>query len=274
MITVPQKFVLVEQGPLTLVVREDLRGQLLRCGVDDPERLCAQAGRPAHSGRGSVPRIELDPGTGEHVLVRKYRRGGLLRFLNADIFFGFRRSFDELNVTLAAARAGIDGADMLGAACLRVWGPLYCHYIFSRELSGCCDLPQRFREGMSEAGAGDLARAVAGPVRLMHDSGFHHADLNLKNILVSREDPVRIFIIDWDRSTRERAALDTAQRQRNVVRFCRSAVKLAARGVPVPECFVDVFLDAYWRDSARAAESRQALCRTLRRHRPFWWLQS
>ena len=42
MITVPQGFVMIEQGPLTLMLRRDYREQLLGLGLGDPERLCAQ----------------------------------------------------------------------------------------------------------------------------------------------------------------------------------------------------------------------------------------
>ncbi len=34
MITVPQGFVLIEQGPLTLVVHQDYRERFLQCGLE------------------------------------------------------------------------------------------------------------------------------------------------------------------------------------------------------------------------------------------------
>lgn len=274
MIDVPREFIMVRQGPLTLVLRRDVRALLLDRGIGDPERLCADSGVSAHAGRGSVPAVDLASGTKERALVRKYRRGGLLRFLNGDLFLGATRSFDELAVTLEAGRAGIPVADMLGAARLRVFGPLYRHYLVSRELSDCLDLPALFSGGSAAFDAGTLAEAVAGCIRHMHDSGFCHGDLNLKNILVRRDDPCRVVIIDWDKSTRLPRALTPEERSPNVLRLCRSAVKFAARSVPVPEGFVDMFLDRYWEDPSRAAHSRLELQRALRRHRLFWGLQS
>ena len=76
------------------------------------------------------------------------------------------------------------------------------------------------------------ARNVADCIRHMHDSGFYHGDLNLKNILVSRADVRQLFIIDWDKSTHTQGSLGLDARQRNVVRFCRSAEKLRTRGIP------------------------------------------
>ena len=60
MITVPQGFVLIEQGPLTLVLHQQYREQLLGCGLGDPERLCAQQTGVMHAGRGAMPVIELE----------------------------------------------------------------------------------------------------------------------------------------------------------------------------------------------------------------------
>ena len=211
--------------------------RLLQCGLGDPERLCAQQTGRMHAGRGAMPVIELDSSS-ERIVVRKYRRGGLLRFLNADVFLGPQRPFDELAVTLRAAQAGIPVADIVGALSLRVYGPLYRHYLVSRELTDCCDLPTWFqeRDGTDEDSAA-LARYVADCIRHMHDSGFYHGDLNLKNILVSRADVRQLFIIDWDKSTHTQGSLGPDARQRNVVRFCRSAEKLRMRGIRVPERF-------------------------------------
>ncbi|MBM4310003.1 MAG: hypothetical protein FJ119_03510 [Deltaproteobacteria bacterium] len=270
MIDVPSGFEVITRGALTLVQRLDMHGQLLRCGINEPELLCRQQAGAAHAGRGPVLSVGHWPGSTESIVVRKYRRGGLLRFLIADLFYGRRRSLDELAVTLAAARAGIPVADALAAACLRVWGPLYRHYFVTRELRGCCDLPAWFQTGAAEQDVASLARSAADLVRRMHDSGLYHADLNLKNILVSRDDARRLFIIDWDKSTHARGPLGHEARERNVLRLCRSAAKLRLRGVPVPARFADMFLEHYWQDPADADACRRALQRVLRRRSFFW----
>jgi len=271
MITVPQGFVLIEQGPLTLVLHQDYYEQFLQCGLGDPERVCAQEADVMHAGRGSMPSLVLEPSK-ERIVVRKYRRGGLLRFLNTDIFLGSHRSFNELSVTLQAAKAGIPVADILGSLSLRVCGPLYRHYLVSRELTDCCDLPAWFQEcDADDEDVAVLARCVADRVRHMHDCGLYHGDLNLKNILVSRTDARQVFIIDWDKSTHRPGALGPDYRQRNVVRFCRSAEKLRTmRGIPIPEQFADIFLEHYWHNPDLAVICRQALNKTLRRRVVFW----
>jgi 3-deoxy-D-manno-octulosonic acid kinase len=271
MITVPQGFVLVEKGPLTLVLRRDCREQLLGCGIGDPEQLCACHTGSTHAGRGAVPCIEFD-GPSKRALVRKYRRGGLLRRVLPDMFLDRHRAFNELTVTLRAAEVGLPVADILGAVSLRVRGPLYRHYLVSRELTDCCDLPAWFQQqGASDEHSAPVLRLVADTVRTMHDGGLKHGDLNLKNILVSSTEPGRIYIIDWDKSTCASGPLTPDARQENVVRLCRSAEKLRMLGIPVPDGFSDTFLEYYWqRDPVGADQSRQALRLALKRRALIW----
>ncbi len=70
-----------------------------------------------------MPTIELESPS-ERIVVRKYQRGGLLRFLNADIFLGRHRFFNELAATLHAVEEGIPVADVPGTLSLRLCGPL------------------------------------------------------------------------------------------------------------------------------------------------------
>lgn len=270
MIVVPRDFVLIEKGPLTLVLRRDCCEQLLGCGIDDPERLCARQTGVMHIGRGSMPAIELEPGMHERVLVRKYRRGGLLRFFLPDVFFSQSRAFDELAVTLAAAQSGIPVADVVAAVSLRTAGILRRHYLVTRELRDCCDLPAWFQGGCTDEEVETRTRLLADLIRRMHDSGLYHADLNLKNILVGREDARRLFIIDWDKSTHAQGPLGQDARQRNVIRLCRSAAKLRLRGIPVPAEFPDIFFEQYWQNSEDADACRRALRRVLRGREFFW----
>ncbi len=270
MISVPRDFVLIEKGPLTLVLRQDCREQLLRCGIDDPESLCARQTGVMHTGRGRMPVIELVHGADERVLVRKYRRGGLLRFLLPDIFISSQRSFNELAVTLAAGQAGIPVAEIVAAVRLRTTGLLYRHYLVSRELRACCDLPAWLQAGPADDDVRVTVRVLADLILRMHDSGLYHADLNLKNILVSRDDSRSLCIIDWDKSRQAQGPLVQDARQRNVVRLCRSAEKLRLQGIPVPAWFADTVIDYYWQDPEQADACRRALARALRRRVYFW----
>jgi hypothetical protein len=69
----------------------------------------------------------------------------------------------------------------------------------------------------------------------MHDAGFFHADLNLKNVLVSAgEGGAQAFLIDWDLAGMPGPPLPRRRRLRNLMRMDRSARKFESLGVRVP----------------------------------------
>ena len=130
-------------------------------------------------------------------MARRYLRGGLMRFINRDLYLDAERSFRELAITSAAARCGIPTVEVLAAVSIKAAGPLYRCFLFTRELPGCIDLPaylsgRAAADSFSEDKQAVLERAAAA-VRLMHDRGFFHADLNMKNILVDTARPESLY---------------------------------------------------------------------------------
>jgi tRNA A-37 threonylcarbamoyl transferase component Bud32 len=79
----------------------------------------------------------------------------------------------------------------------------------------------------------------------MHDRGLYHGDLNLKNVLIDAEQQRTIYIIDWDKS-RAQENISLLQRSSNMVRCCRSMVKLGRQGLALTERDQLYFLHAYW----------------------------
>ncbi len=202
------------------------------------------------------------------MMARRYLRGGLMRFINRDLYLDGERSFRELAITVEAARSGIPTVEVLAAVSIKAAGPLYRCFLFTRELPGCIDLPAYLRgraaaDGFSEEKQAVLERAAAA-VRLMHDRGFFHADLNMKNILVDAARPESLYIIDWDKSQRF-DLLSDARRMANIVRFCRSMIKLAGKGVPVYEEDTQLFLRAYRDDGQFVQTCREQLQRSVAR---------
>ncbi len=206
-------------------------------------------------------------------MARRYLRGGLLRFINRDLYLDGERSFDELAITAEAARSGIPTVEVLAAVSIKAAVPLYRCFLFTRELPGCIDLPAYLRgraaaTGFSEDKKAVLERAAAA-VRLMHDHGFFHADLNMKNILVDAARPESLYIIDWDKSQRL-DLLSDALRMANIVRFGRSMIKLAGKGVPVYEEDTQLFLRAYRDDGQFVKTCREQLLRSVSVRKNFW----
>ena len=56
----------------------------------------------------------------------------------------------------------------------------------------------------------------------------------------------------------------------NMVRFCRSMIKLAGKGVPVYEEDTDLFLRAYSDDGQFVLTCREQLQRSVALRRNFW----
>lgn len=273
----PEDYAFITRGRAAIVVHERYRDGLLAQGIDNPDLLLRSAGPggPA-AGRGAVPRLPVEGHPDERMMVRRYLRGGLLRFINRDLYLDGRRAFRELAVTAAAGRSGVPTAEVIAAVSIRAAGCWHRCFLFSKELPGCVDLPAYLlRRAEAASFAADKRAALeraARVVRLMHDRGFFHADLNMKNILVQTGTPERLFIIDWDKSRRHER-LDDGLRRQNAVRFCRSLAKLAAAGLPADARDAEAFLRAYRDDGRFAEECLRSLQRTVARRRRLWALQ-
>ena len=251
----PSGFVLISRGRTNIAVREEYREILLKQGIDTPAKLMdtRPMGGVALTGRGINPSIPIQGRDQEKMVIRKYHRGGMLRFFLPDLYWGGHRPFRELCVTTEALQQGIPTVSVLAAVTEQVAGPFYRGYLISRELPSARDLPtvlgtatmspdeERFIKKR------EILAKVAHAIRSMHDRGFYHGDLNLKNILVDTDNEDTVYILDWDKSW-YKEKLSQAERSRNVLRFCRSMTKLREKGFPFTERDQLFFLRAYWGD--------------------------
>lgn len=278
MIKIPTGYRLLQNGPSTIVIEKSYEQSLLKQGIFNPESLTSSFGsrQNSHSGRGAVPSVPIDGKPQEKMLIRKYLRGGFLRFFNRDIYFGQQRPFKEILITVEASLKGIPTPDMLAAVSIKVSGPFFRGYLVSKELSACSDLPAYLT---TLAGAKkksfslekqSVIKRTAEIIRLMHDKGFYHADLNLKNILVDTADPHNIYLIDWDKSRFAGERLDLPERRSNVLRFCRSMVKLTGYGLPLTENDPLFFLESYWHNDGEIRKALKRL-RMSSAVRSFFW---
>ena len=249
----PPGFVFLSCGRIKIAVREEYREPLSKQGIDAPEKLiqnCPQADS-GHKGRGVTPVIAILDRDQENMVIRKYRRGGALRFLLPDVYWGVNRPFRELSVTAEALQKGIPTVSVLAAVTERVAGPFYRGYLISRELPSSRDFPvvlkllvnspaqERFTKKRV------LLAQVARAIRSMHERGFYHGDLNLKNIVLAGQHQDAVYILDWDKSW-YKEKISRAERSKNVLRFCRSMTKLKEQGLPLTERDQLFFLRAYW----------------------------
>jgi hypothetical protein len=148
------------------------------------------------------------------VVLRPYRRGGLLRHVNADVYAGPGRFQREFQVHRALWDAGLPTVEPLGwATRSRLWGSQGVYL-------------SRFAQAVPWPRAWDHPQ-VAGQVRTLLEAlcawGLHAPDLNATNILVTPEGG--ILALDWDRA---RWAPGPGLMARYRERLLRSLAKLGA----------------------------------------------
>lgn len=232
-----------------VLVREGLEGSLHPAEFFR-EGEAEQKTSPFH-GRGQLRRLRLD--NGESALVRGYRHGGTLRHLTGDFFFTWPpRPFKELAITEEVRRRGVPTLEVLGAGVERVGGPIYRGWLITRELKDARDLWDALQHGLycEDDGTG-LLQAVARSVRYMHRQGVYHRDLNLKNIMVRREEKqITGYIIDFDKAELFAGELPAHRIQRNLRRLLRSVCKLDPNRQRLSPGDWDLFIRFYREASA------------------------
>jgi 3-deoxy-D-manno-octulosonic acid kinase len=185
------------------------------------------ADESAYHGRSKLRSVAI--AAGENALIRAYRRGGMPRYLTADLFFTWPpRPFRELCVTEAARRRGVPTLEVLGACVERAGGPFYRGWLATRQLAGSEDLWAVLNGGaFSNEEKKEVIASAALAVRKMHRKGIFHADLNLKNILARREEKgIQCYVIDLDKAKLYSHGLSSSQANQNLRRLLRSVSKL------------------------------------------------
>jgi 3-deoxy-D-manno-octulosonic acid kinase len=230
-----------DQRGRLLVVRENLGASLAI------EAVCEEGGAvSAYCGRAPLRCLRLSDG--ERALVRSYRHGGLLRNLTHAVFFTWPpRPLRELAISEELRHRGMPTIEPCGACVEPLWGPFYRGWFISRELTGARNLWETLSGslvlGFDKAA---ILRAAADAVKRLHHEGVYHDDLNLKNILLRRENGgLKSYIIDFDKATLFLGRLPGAIAQRNLQRLRRSARKLDPSGNYISEANWQVFLERY-----------------------------
>jgi tRNA A-37 threonylcarbamoyl transferase component Bud32 len=198
----------------------------VRAAVEDAGSLYrwaeAQPGRRAFAGRGAAYGITLGS---VPAVVRHARHGGLLAPLLGDLFAGAPRFHREAALSRRLAEGGVRTPALLAG----VWygmGPLHRADVATTQIDGV-DLVELFYGDAPPAGAARTAvlEALGALVRRLHDAGFVHPDLQLKNILLRDSGGAggrpEAWLLDVD-TCREIRRDGDADRARNLDRFYRS----------------------------------------------------
>jgi hypothetical protein len=179
------------------------------------------AARPLE-GRGVAYAITL-LASGDSVVVRRNRHGGLLATMTGTLFVPPSRAPYELSVSLRLAKAGVRTPAVVMYALERVHG-LFCHAdVVTSEIADSRDLSTYMRASEpNRAAAWSAAREL---VATLNAAGARHHDLNVKNILLARRaDGLQAWLLDVDRVVFGGPDAESV-RTGNARRLLRSALK-------------------------------------------------
>lgn len=200
------------------------------------------------------------------VFVRRARRGGLAGALLGGLYSDLRRPTRELTASAAALRAGVGVPEIVAVRATHVAGPFWKFTVVTREIEGAADLLALAESSLSFSRKRDVIGRVADEIRRLHEAGVYHADLTLKNILLSGPD---VYIIDLDKAVlagRRAEALDVM----NLARLNRSVEKLLGGRGFVTRADKLRFLRRYLGGRARLKELARLCDGGLWLHR-LWW---
>ena len=260
MLEEPSGFSRREIAGATLVLRDDVAEALVAFGVAEPDSLRARS-EAEYEGRGAPFGVDV-AGVGR-VFVRPYLHGGLFGRLTGDWHAGDGRFLDELRVLTAARAAGVPVPEALGIVSRSRGLGMRRGWLLVREMPGAVDL-MAFLESSPPAARRREVLAAAGVVlRRLHDAGFEHPDLHLKNVLLAPEGA--LYVLDLDR-VRRLPSLSRERRLAGLFRFDRYAEKQAARGRPVSRADRLRVLRAYAGEDWPGREELRGLAARLARH--------
>ena len=158
------------------------------------------------------------------LVLRHYRRGGLIARLSADRYFWLglarTRAWAEWGLLARLRALGLPVPRPVAARVIR-GGLGYRADILVERLEGCEPLAERLQRG--PAGP-ELWQQVGRCIRRFHDAGVYHHDLNASNILLAPDG--QVYLIDFDRGRLRRPG---GWRAQNIARLHRSLAKFAAR---------------------------------------------
>jgi 3-deoxy-D-manno-octulosonic acid kinase len=261
-----------DDGRVALLADRELVEALVGRGLlrDAPLETIAGAQPTDFGGRGRPVRLELP---GARLVAKAMRHGGLVGGLLGERFAGAERArrlvalLERLDQrAVPTPRFGFARVRRGGAGLVRL-------DVATREIEGARDGLAFLRSRPAAPVRREAVRSAARVVRALHDAGVEHADLNVKNLLVSAGPPLAAYVIDLEKS-RATDSLPAGAAARNLERLARSLAKLRLLGDALPRTELVRFVREYagrdWRSLFEAARRRHDAFAPL--HRLAWTL--
>jgi hypothetical protein len=226
-VALSREFSLISAGPYQLYLRADLAPHA--AALDVALRELGAVGASGAGNRGGGFKLALSGGP--ELFVRRARRGGMMRLLLDDLYFGLRpRPVSELLVGAEAARRGVPLAEPMGAAVRWIAPGLYRGFFITRAAAGMTLWEFLRTDDDSSVRVHVLARAREA-IETMLRAGLHHPDLNLDNLFVTPHgESFAVIILDLDKAWLRNRPVGGPARRRIAARLLRSARKLDPGG--------------------------------------------
>ncbi len=226
---------------------------------------------------GRNPLAELQTGD-QSFLVRRFTHGGLLRWLTGRRFLDPERPFVEALLSEQLRARSIATPEVIAARAVRALAGAWRLDLVTRRVDAGRDLQAELGQRVERRERAVLFEHFGAWLARLHACGFLHADLHLKNVLVTRseDDQPLFWLLDLDRSAL-RSTLTERERVANLARLVRYAWRRRER------------LELRRHDFARGLRS-YATTRDARRqlwravvarlragalaHRAGWWLEA
>ncbi len=223
---------------------------------------------------------------GERWVIKRYLRGGWMAKINRNRYFSPDRFYREIKICAHAERSDVPTVPMIAMILKQGAGGA----VQAWSVSPYIEEAQTLADVLSGDGVLDehaLFEAGAA-VRSMHQAKIDHPDLNLRNILIVRdqkpefsEKSQRALLLDWDKAQIVESGQDF--HFKNLLRLFRSALKLRIPAWRLRRAS-SLFLRAYFQESytsqvsskpeadsqlspKRKIEERHALFQYYRKHR-------
>lgn len=237
----PQVFITRALGPWVLHVDSVLEGSVLDLGIQSRqslESLCDEAQTRAF-GRGTNAILAL-PGRRERLHLRPLRHGGLLARVTGTRYLGMSRPLAELRATAELRAAGVPvplPVLALGRREGRFWEVAFGSVHEEDTLDGLSFLDA----GPSWRRIERAMRAAGRSIRMLHDAGGRHRDLQIRNLLIREDaDRAEVVIVDLD-AARITGNIRPSQRMRELMRLYRSLHKRRLTSALEPRALASFF---------------------------------
>lgn len=187
------------------------------------------------SGRGVAYAVPLS--SGDRVVVRRSRHGGLLGSIRDDRFFGATRAPRELELSLAMRRLGVPTPEVVAYATYPAGAMFRRADVLTREVPRSRDLAAALGALSRTDSKRALLDATGALLAKLSIAGARHPDLNIKNILIAENefDGIEAYVLDVDRVWLDKPAAQVVL-ESNLRRLSRSAVKWRRlHGLPIEE---------------------------------------